>query len=458
MTSSSWCITLAMRVHAGVSFLAAAAPVRRCRGMYRDAVKAARRPAGSSPRASIGVWGGVRATPPDGKVPRTTTTTPGVGGLGRRGDLAGSHAAAAATATPGDGDGSAPAPNPTPSPDEPSTMARLIRFLVANYFLVGMLVGVALAYLAPSLGATGGPLRPEFTVNQVMIRAMFLISGLNLPLTELKKAVTNVKANALIQAFIFGLPAAATAYFLGPALKAAGVLTPRLVDGLVVLACLPTTIGSGVALTTAAEGNVAVSLFHAVFSNLAGIFITPALIFFYLGADCASVGSPYAAVTKLTSQVLVPVVIGMGLRAVPAVGTVLSSKPVKGKLKLTSDCIILVIIWNTFCNTFSSGFGVPASELTSLFVVLSVVLVGYKASILAAARAAGLANRDAVSAVYMGSQKTLAFGLPLIKALFEGSPELVWFCLPALMYHPMQIALGSALVPRLREFANAKRD
>jgi len=164
-------------------------------------------------------------------------------------------------------------------------MARLIRFLVANYFLVGMLVGVALAYLAPSLGATGGPLRPEFTVNQVMIRAMFLISGLNLPLTELKKAVTNVKANALIQAFIFGLPAAATAYFLGPALKAAGVLTPRLVDGLVVLACLPTTIGSGVALTTAAEGNVAVSLFHAVFSNLAAIFITPALIFFYIGAD-----------------------------------------------------------------------------------------------------------------------------------------------------------------------------
>ena len=116
-------------------------------------------------------------------------------------------------------------------------------------------------------------------------------------------------------------------YVLGPALKAVGVLTPRLVDGLVVLACLPTTIGSGVALTNAAEGNVAVSLFHAVFSNSAGIFVTPALIFMYLGADCASVGSPYAAVTKLTSQVLVPVVVGMGLRATPAIGEVLSSKP-----------------------------------------------------------------------------------------------------------------------------------
>lgn len=392
---------------------------------------------------------------PEGPVP-TSVMKPGV--RGRRGELARSHATPGAAVSPSEGDGPASSPSPAPSSDEPSLWTRTVRFLVANYFLVGMLSGVALAYLAPGVGATGGPVRPEFTVNQVMIRVMFLISGLNLPLTELKKAVTNVRANALIQAFIFGFPAAATAYVLGPALKAAGVLTPRLVDGLVVLACLPTTIGSGVALTNAAEGNVAVSLFHAVFSNLAGIFVTPALIFMYLGADCASVGSPYAAVTKLTSQVLVPVVVGMGLRAIPAIGEVLSSKPFKSRLKLTSDCIILAIIWNTFCNTFKSGFGVPASELTSLFIVLSVILIGYKASILAAARAFGLANRDAVSAVYMGSQKTLAFGLPLIKALFDGSPELVWFCLPALMYHPMQIALGSALVPRLREFANAKED
>ena len=196
-----------------------------------------------------------------------------------------------------------------------------------------MLSGVALAYLAPGVGATGGPVRPEFTVNQVMIRVMFLISGLNLPLTELKKAVTNVRANALIQAFIFGFPAAALPlYVLGPALKAAGVLTPRLVDGLVVLACLPTTIGSGVALTNAAEGNVAVSLFPRL-QQLGGIFVTWALIFMYSGADCASVGSPYAAVTKLTSQVLVPVVVGMGLRAIPAIGEVLSSKPFKSRLE-----------------------------------------------------------------------------------------------------------------------------
>ena len=330
-----------------------------------------------------------------------------------------------------------------------------LAFLRGNYFLLGMLGGVAAASAAPWIGCTGGPLRPEFTVNKVAVRAMFLISGLNLPLGKLRDALTNYRANALIQAFIFVVAGAAVALIFGPALNALGILTPRLVDGLVVLACLPTTIGSGVALTQAADGNVAVALFHAVFSNLAGIAITPALIFAYLGANAGGVGGvgeASGAVAKLVSTVLVPVLAGMAIRAVPGVGDTLSSKPIKGKLKLTSDLIILAIIYNTFCNTFKTGFGVATGEVTALGLVLAVFLVVYKAAVFLAARAVGLSNKDVVAAVFMGSQKTLAFGLPLIKALFESSPDLVSFCLPALVYHPMQIALGSALVPRLREF------
>ena len=316
------------------------------------------------------------------------------------------------------------------------------------------LAALLAASLAPEFGANGGPLRPEITVNKIAVRAMFLISGMNLPLAELRAAVTNVRANLLIQTFIFGVAGVVVALAAGPALSALGLLPPRLIDGLVVLACLPTTIGSGVALTNAAEGNVAISLFHAVFSNLAGIAVTPALIFLYLGADGAAVGSAGAAAGKLASQVLGPVLVGMAIRSAPSFAASLGSKPVKSKLKLASDGIILAIIYNTFCNTFKGGFGVAAGEVSALFAILAALLVAYKASIFFAANAVGLARRDAVAAVYMGSQKTLAFGLPLIKALFEGSPDLAWLCLPALVYHPMQIALGSALVPRLRSWAS----
>ena len=49
-------------------------------------------------------------------------------------------------------------------------------------------------------------------------------------------------------------------------------------------------------------GNIASSLFNAVFGNLLGIFVTPLLIFKFLGTSQISV--PYLAILKkLTSKV-----------------------------------------------------------------------------------------------------------------------------------------------------------
>ena len=123
---------------------------------------------------------------------------------------------------------------------------------------------------------------------------------------------------------------------------------------------------------------------------------------------------------------MVPVVIGMAVRASARFGPALASAPAKARLKLASDGVILAIVYNTFCNTFASGFGVPASEITALFFVLSSLLCAYKAAIFLVARyVARLNPEDVVAATFMGSQKTLAFGLPLVKALFPQSAEAV---------------------------------
>ena len=341
----------------------------------------------------------------------------------------------------------------------PSPIASVAEFAKANYFLLGMFACVFVAAACPSFGANGGPLKPEVTINKLAVRLMFLISGLSLPLDDLRSAVTNVAANALIQFFVFGFAGLATAFGIAPALTALGILSPQLVNGLIILACLPTTIGTGVALTNAAGGNVAVAIFHAVFSNLAGVVVAPALIFFYLGSDAAAAtaagvagGGVAASVSKLAYSVLLPVLVGMMIRASPTFGASLAAKSVKARLKLGSDLIILSIVYNTFCNTFQSGFGVSGSQVTALTFTLCLLLAGYKACVFVAARAAGLARKDVVAATFMGSQKTLAFGLPLIKALFGESPDLVWFCLPVLVYHPLQTLFGSALVPKLRAF------
>ena len=92
----------------------------------------------------------------------------------------------------------------------PSPIAKLLNFATQNYFLLGMCFAVFAAYLHPGFGANGGPLKPEITVSKLAVRVMFLISGLSLPLTELRAAVANVKANLLIQVRISHLPHSAS--------------------------------------------------------------------------------------------------------------------------------------------------------------------------------------------------------------------------------------------------------
>ena len=109
----------------------------------------------------------------------------------------------------------------------PSPIASVAAFAKANYFLLGMFACVFVAAAHPSIGANGGPLKPEVTINKLAVRLMFLISGLSLPLDDLRSAVTNVAANALIQFFVFGFAGLATAFGIAPALTALGTVSPR---------------------------------------------------------------------------------------------------------------------------------------------------------------------------------------------------------------------------------------
>ena len=123
--------------------------------------------------------------------------------------------------------------------------------------------------------------------------------------------------------------------------------------------------------------------------------------------------------------------------------------------KKTQEIILLSIVWNAFCNAFSGGLGLefrhgltllfllPTLHLGALFV-LQKVFQGWNE------------RRDVIAAMFVASQKTLAFGLPLINTIFEGSPHLASYCAPLMIIHPLQLALGSFLVPRLSKYVEGE--
>lgn len=64
----------------------------------------------------------------------------------------------------------------------------------------------------------------------------------------------------------------------------------------------------------------------------------------------------------------------------------------------------------------------------------------------------GSLRGEVVAAMFCASQKTLAFGLPLVNTIFEGSPNLAAYCAPLMLVHPLQMVLGSLLIPRLAKY------
>ena len=55
-----------------------------------------------------------------------------------------------------------------------------------------------------------------------------------------------------------------------------------------------------------------------------------------------------------------------------------------------------------------------------------------------------------VMAFFGCHHKTVAMGLPLIKAIYEDNPKLGLYCLPLLMWHPMQLFIGTSLTPKFK--------
>jgi sodium/bile acid cotransporter 7 len=150
-------------------------------------------------------------------------------------------------------------------------------------------------------------LRPELFIGKFGVAFIFLLSGLSLEISELKEAFSNIKLNTAIQLstfaawpFLVGLPFTRAMRKFLP-----NVLSPPLLDGLLILTCLPTTVNMCVILTSSADGNVASALCNAVISNVAGIFLTPALLLRFFGTE---VQLPFLAmVWKLCNMVLLPV-------------------------------------------------------------------------------------------------------------------------------------------------------
>lgn len=310
-----------------------------------------------------------------------------------------------------------------------------------DWFLWGIAAAVGIAWIYPSPGAHGGWLHPEI-LTKAGVALIFFLHGLTLSFAALKAGTFRWKLHLVVQVttfLVFPLIGLITLWIVGDQLSAS------LRIGVFYLTALPSTVSSSVAMTAAARGNIAGAVFNATLSSLLGIFITPLWIGLLLksGGQSLPLGK---VILDLLLWLMLPLAAGQALR--PLFGA-FATKHKKG-IGVVDRLTIVLLVYTSFCDSVQQG--VWSNQSGSMIVGIAVGSVALFFLVMmfvnAVAVALHFSEEDRIAAIFCGSKKTLASGVPMAQLIFGSHPGIGLILLPIMIYHSLQLIICASLASR----------
>jgi sodium/bile acid cotransporter 7 len=328
---------------------------------------------------------------------------------------------------------------------------KLCNIYATHSFLTKALILILLAYAYPPLGAIY--LAPQITATWIAVIFIFILAGMGIKTEEFKRSFQRLPFNVFVQVYNFGI-VSSIVYGFSRFMVKVNVLSQSLADGMTICASLPITINMVLVLTKSAGGDEASAIFNAAFGNLIGIFLSPALILAYLGVS-GSVNLSQVFF-KLGMRVILPICIGQLLQhfVLPAKEFV---KRYKKYFKTAQECCLLFIIYTVFCKTFMQGMEADVAQIFLMIVLQFGMLCVLMVLAWVCLR---ILFRDEPKLQAMGlfgcTHKTVAMGVPLINAIYESNPSVGLYTLPLLIWHPMQLVVGSFVAPYVAAYVKRR--
>ncbi len=301
-----------------------------------------------------------------------------------------------------------------------------------------MLLG--LAGLGIVLPAQGTALEVVGVLVQAGIVALFFLYGARLSTAEVVHGVSAWRTHLVIVTATFALFP-----LLGLTLLplAPGVISTELLSALLFVCVVPSTVQSAVAFTSIAGGDRAIAVVAASMSSLLGVLLTPLLVHALLGAS-ASIDS--SAVLRIVGLLLVPFLAGQVARR--WLRPWLERHDV-GLRRFDRSTVLLVVYAGFSRGTNADVWSTLAWSDAAVVVAVCVGLLAVTSLVCwTAGRPFGRAARIAV--YFCGTNKSLAAGLPMASVLFPAAtfPLMI---LPLMLYHQLQLIVGSIIASRLSD-------
>ncbi len=317
----------------------------------------------------------------------------------------------------------------------------IIQKLKKEWFLLGMGLAILLAIFSSEIGRTNGIIHLD-SLTGIGIAVVFFLHGLGLSPAAIKAGISNWKLHVYVQLSTFFFYPLLWIVF-GKAFMS--TMPAALAFGFCYLFVLPSTISSSVTMTSVGKGNVPGAVFNASLSSILGVFITPFFIQLFMGFEGAEINL-LASIISISKLLIVPMIAGQILRPI-LIGITDRYKFLVNKI---DKFVIILIVYNAFCDSIYNGIwkNFSFTMLGSSIILCSIILLLMVHSIQWGARFIGFPLPDEIAAVFCGTKKTLAAGVPMAKVIFGADPRLGMILLPIMLYHPIQIFYCAILANR----------
>jgi len=315
--------------------------------------------------------------------------------------------------------------------------------LKIDNFVLAILVVIGIAYFFPHWGSDS-PI-PIDLIGSIGISLIFFFYGLKLSPEKIRNGLKNWRLHLLVQASTF---------FVFPLIILAFHPFVQTEDGQTIwlaflfLAALPSTVSSSVVMVSIASGNVPAAIFNASISGLIGIVLTPLWmgLFFQQSSADFDLGAIYI---KLLTEILVPVLIGIGLQKFLGKWVQKYSK----QLSTFDKSVILLIIYKSFAESFEDRVFSSVSLVDLAFITVATTALFFVVYFLTGflSKKLGFDLEDRITAQFCGSKKSLIHGTVFSKILFPSTFPVGIILLPLMLYHAIQIFIISIIATRLAE-------
>jgi sodium/bile acid cotransporter 7 len=326
----------------------------------------------------------------------------------------------------------------------------MVSFSFRNLKKVGLntffflLIGVIFfAKIFPEWGTASSPI-PLQRITGIGISVIFFFYGVKLNPRKLIQDLVNWKLHLVVQA---------TTFLIFPLVIILlyaiwGDKNSYLWLGVFYLASLPSTVSSSVVMVSLAGGNLPAAIFNASISSMVGIFITPIWMELLL-LDAAVAFDLTETIIKLSLQVLLPLILGLFLHQFLNIWVTKNSKA----LKNLDQFIILLIVYTAFSESFAEKMfdGKTASELFTLGGLMLLFFLLMMLLMHVISKALNFNDADRITVLFCGSKKSLVQGAVMGRVMFPDPMIFGVILLPLMIYHTLQLIVGSAIAQRIGE-------